>query len=114
MFAIDLINFDDIDIDPAAETYWNASGYVDPSWYPLSPEDDDNHELDLGLAELFADSNPGDDDGSVMSINCLCSDSSMPLDCSDKVLLMTCCNQLNSGSRALHALDLHLNELGMT
>jgi hypothetical protein len=107
-----LINFNDIDVNPAAEAYWNASSYVDPSRYLLSPKGDDNHELDLGLAELFADSNPGDDDGSVMSINLLCLDSLMLLDCFDEVLLMTCCNQLNSGSRALHALDLHLNELG--
>jgi hypothetical protein len=100
-----MINFDDLDIDAIADAYWNASGYVDPSWYPLSPMDDNNNELDLGLAKLFNDSDSGDDDGSVLPINHLCLSSSMPLDCSDNVLLTTCCNQLDPGLRALHALD---------
>jgi hypothetical protein len=105
-FTIDMINFDDLDIDTIADAYWHASGYVDPSQYPLSPEDDDNNKLNLGLAKLFDDSDSGDDDGSVLPINHLCSSSSMPLDCLDDVLLTTCCNQLDPSSQALHALDI--------
>jgi len=112
LYQIDYIDLADLVDDLVLDTYSVACGTVDPT--RLSPSSDDDFDLDL----------LDDDDSSQSSIS-PSAESSLDapsfhrlhptsLPASDVDSLTTCIDPLDTGTRALYALDLHLREVTTT
>ena len=103
LFQLDYVDFDCFDSDLVQDTYFAASGFVDP--LSLSSSSNSVFDLDL-LDDSDVDSDPIDP-----AAHSVCSILSTTLPDPDMAFLDAYNDTLDPGSRALYALDFKLREM---